>query len=105
ELASDRRDQVTQGVAMPDVRDEGAVLRPHRVPVGAVHLRVVEEVTLEAPRLPRDLRPLRARVHPRLELCDVDRAIANASGLVGADNAPATAVRTAARLIEQLLAI
>src|SRR3954469_13598768 len=90
---------------MPDVRDEWAVLRPHRVPVGAVHLRVVEEVTLKAPRLARDLRPLRARVHPRLELGDVDRAIANASGLVGADDAPAPAVLAGTRLIQQLLAI
>src|ERR1043165_1010029 len=90
---------------MPDARDEGAVLRPHRGPVGAVHLRVVEEVALEAPRLSRDLRPFRARVHPRLELGDVDRALANLRGPVGTDDAPVAAVLAGTRLVQQLLAI
>src|SRR5215207_10035799 len=90
---------------MPDVWNEGAVLRPYRVPVGTVHLGVVEEVALVAPRLPRDLRPLRARVYPGLELCDVDWAIANSCGLVGAHDAPTSAVGTAAGLVQQLLAV
>ena len=90
---------------MADVRQQRAVLVVDRLPVGAVHLRVVEILALNAPRLAEDLRPLGARIDPRFELRDVDRASPTFAGRSVRDDAPAAAVLAAAGLIQQLLAI
>ena len=86
---------------MCDERQQRAVLFVDRLPVRAVHLRVVEELALDAPRLAEDLRPLDARIDQRLERADIDGAVTDVRRPVGGDDAPAVAVGA----IEQLLRV
>src|SRR5689334_13987376 len=105
ELAARERNEITEIGAMSDVWQEGAVFIVNRLPVGAVHLGVIEVVALRAPRFLEDLRPLRARIDEHLELPEVDDAVADLRRLVRRDNSPPCLRRAARRLIEQLLVI
>ena len=60
---------------MRDVRQERAVLRPHRRPVEAVHVRDVEEVALEAPGLVEDLPPFGRRIEQHRHRIELQEAV------------------------------
>ena len=75
ELAADHRDQVAEVGAMRHERHQRAVLVVDRLPVGAVHRRVVEILALDPPRLAEDLRPLGTRIDQRIEAGDIDRRL------------------------------
>src|ERR1044072_2812948 len=88
---------------MLNVGEQRSVLLIDRLPVCAVHLRVVEELALDSPGLAKNLRPLRARIDQRLHLRDVDRALADLGRTVSRNNPPA--VPATGGLIEQLLSV
>src|SRR5436190_2518496 len=100
ELAARLRDDVAEIRPVNDPGQELAVLVVHLLPVAAVHTLVVEEVALRAPRFLEDLRPLDARIHLHLELCDVDIAVPGLAGAIRADDSPALPSG-----VQQLLAI
>ena len=87
--------------ARREVRQERRVLLPHRRPVGAVHVRVVEVVAVDPPGLVEDLRPLGARVDraPR-DGVDREAALRRSIGFVRR----ATIDQRAVGRVEQLLA-
>ena len=101
ELSSDAGDQIPEIRAMADERQQRAVLLVDGLPVGAVHLGVVEVLALNAPRLSKDLRPLGARVDPCREGGDVERPVADTRGPVERHDAPAIPVGA----IQQLLRV
>jgi len=65
-LAADHRDQVTQICAMTNISQQRFVFLIDCLPIRAVHLRIVEILTLNAPRFAIDLRPLGARINSHL---------------------------------------
>src|SRR5579862_1349974 len=82
-------------------RHEDLVLVVDGLPVIAVHLGVVEILTLRAPRVTEYLGPLGLGVDDGLEPIDIERAIAGLGRLISGYNAPLTAVG----VIEKLLVI
>ena len=54
------------------VRQEGLVLLLHGRPVGAVHVRVVEEVAVDPPGLVEDLLPLGPRIDAHFDRVEVE---------------------------------
>src|SRR2546426_9931939 len=105
QLAAHSCDQISQVRAMPDVLEERAVFFVHCLPIRTVHLCVVEELALNAPRLTKNLRPLGSRIDQSLELRHVDRAIANFGWAVRRHDTPAASGRTATCLIQKLLLV
>jgi hypothetical protein len=103
QLSASLRDDVPQVRSVIHEGKERTVLRPYGIPVGTVHLGIVEELALHPPRFAEDLSPLDVRIHPRLQLCHVDHAVANLRRLVGGHHAPSR--RTTGCLIEDLLSI
>ena len=101
QLTADRRDEVSQVGAMPDVGQERSILLVDRGPVGALHAGVIKEFALDAPGLAKNLGPLGLRLHLHLQRRDVQRAVADLRGPVGRHDAPARG-GGAARLIEEL---
>src|ERR1041384_1150685 len=86
---------------MTDKSEQRFVLVVDRLPVGAVHFRIVEIVTLNAPRFAIDLRPLSTRIDAHLELGDVEWSIADFRRPLSSDHTPT--IR--AVLIQQLLLV
>src|SRR5262245_32125539 len=91
ELAPNRRDQVCEVRTMLNVREKRFVLFVDRLPVGAVHLRVIEKLALNSPSLLKNLRPLGSWIDKRLELPNVQRAVPDLSWAVNWNNSPAVA--------------
>src|SRR5438132_3150400 len=74
QLTADRRDEVSQVGAMPDVGQERSILLVDRGPVGALHAGVIKEFALDAPGLAKNLGPLGLRLHLHLQRRNVQRA-------------------------------
>src|SRR5947208_16088449 len=87
QLTADRRDEVSQVGAMPDVGQERSILLVDRGPVGALHAGVIKEFALDAPGLAKNLGPLGLRLHLHLQRRDVQRAVGDLSGPVGRQDA------------------
>src|ERR1044072_7460292 len=86
---------------MLNVGEQRSVLLIDRLPVCAVHLRVVEELALDSPGLAKNLRPLCARVDQRFHLRDVYWTIADLGRTVSRNDPPS--VPATGGLIEHLL--
>src|ERR1044072_5429922 len=94
ELAADHRDQVTEICSMTNKTQQRFVFLIHSLPIRAVHLRIVEILALNAPRLAVDLRPLGARINSHLQLSDVQWTIANFRRSFSRDNPPTIGANT-----------
>ena len=88
ELSARLRNEICEIRAMSHVWHHWLILREDCLPVSAVHLGVVEEVALRAPRLAEDLGPLGGRVDEHLQLRNVERAIADLRGTLRRHNPP-----------------
>ena len=75
ELAAQFAEDEVEIRTVGEVRDEGAVLHLHRVPVDAVHVRVVEEVSKNAPAVVELLCPFRPRLDLHLEVVESDETL------------------------------
>src|SRR6185369_1271636 len=104
-LPSDGGDQIREVGAMLNIRQKRFVLFIDRLPIISVHLRVVEIVALDAPRLAEDLRPLGSRIDQRFELGNVDRSIANLGRYRAIEWNDSPSVPRACGLIQHLLPI
>src|SRR5690349_5931598 len=87
-LAADHRDQVTEIRSMAHVAQQRLVLLVDRLPIRAMHLRIVEILTLDAPCFAIDLRPLGARIDAHLQLGYVQWSITNLCRPFSRDHAP-----------------
>src|SRR5262249_13408892 len=99
--ASDTGDQIRKIDAMRDVFEKRSVLFVDRLPISAVHLRVVEILSLNSPRLTKYLCPLRSRIYKGFHLRDVDRSVSHLRRTIGGDYTPTIS----AGLIQQLLRV
>src|SRR5688500_3419001 len=88
---------------MLNVVEKRAVLLIDGPPVGAVHLRVVEELALNSPGLAEDLRPFSSRVNQRFHLRDIKSTVADLDRAIRRNDPPAVAATGS--LIEQLLSV
>src|SRR6185369_5573490 len=104
-LAADGGDQIREVRAMLNIRQERFVLFIDRLPIVSVHLRVVKIVTLDAPRLAEDLRPLGSRIDQRFELGNVNCSIANLGRDRTIERNDSPSVPRAGGLIQHLLPI
>ena len=82
------------------VRQEGGVLFPLLRPVHAVHVRRVEVVAVDPPRLVEDLLPLGARIDTYLDGIDTDPSLRRLDRFRCRHNRPRVAVA-----VQQLLAV
>src|SRR5262245_51901499 len=76
-LATYHCDQIPEICTVAHISQQRLILLINRLPVSAVHLRIVEILPLNAPRLFVDLGPLSSRIDTRLELRNVERAVTN----------------------------
>ena len=72
QLAEHAADHAVQVAAAGQVGQQGLVLRPHRVPVGPVHVRGIEVVAIDPPGLAEDLRPTRRGARSRTEIAAIE---------------------------------
>src|SRR6185369_1128529 len=88
ELAADHRDHITEVCSMTNKTQQRFVFLIDCLPIRAVHLRIVEILTLNTPRFTVDLRPLSARINSHLQLSYIQWSIANFRRSFSGDNAP-----------------
>src|SRR5215217_3683684 len=88
ELAANHRDHVTQVCSMTNKTQQRFVFLIHSLPIRAVHLRIVEILTLNTPRFVVDLRPLGTRINLHLQLSYLQWSIANFRWSFRSDNSP-----------------
>src|SRR5207302_941849 len=76
QLAEHPTQNAIEVAARRQVRQEGLVLPLDRLPVGPVHVRIVEVVAIDAPGLVKDLPPLGPRLDADFDRRDVQLALA-----------------------------
>src|SRR5688572_16089900 len=104
EFAPDARYQVCQVGAVTNVGEQGTILFINRLPICAMHLGIVKILALDAPRLFKDLFPLRAWINSHFDLGHADWTIASLSGPLGSDDTP-VCTSSSGGLIKKLLLI
>src|SRR5215510_5167264 len=80
QLASNHRNQVAKVSAMTHVSKQWPVFFIHSLPVGAMKLRIVEILALNAPGLVKDVSPLGARIDFNFHLRQAERAVTHSDG-------------------------
>src|SRR5713226_9453037 len=93
QLAADSGDEITEIGTVPNERHERTVLLVDRVPVGAVHRRIVEVLALDAPRLVEDLCPFGAWLDADLGLRQIEQTVPDFGGALRRHDPPAIAGR------------
>src|SRR5262249_58483119 len=88
-LAADRRDQIREIRTMLNIRKKRLIFVIDRLPVCAVHLRVIEELALNPPGLAKDLRPLGSWIYQRFKLRNINWSITHLFWAIGWNDSPA----------------
>src|SRR6185437_456266 len=88
---------------MAHVTEQWLILLINLLPIRAVHVHVVEILTLNAPRFPVDLCPLGTRIDLRFQLRDIQWTSADFSRSFCCDNAPT--VCAIARLVQKFFPV
>src|SRR5260370_22514218 len=97
QLAADSGDEIPEIGTVPNERHERTVLLVDRVPVGAMHRRIVEVLALDAPRLVEDLCPFGAWRDGDLGRRQIEQTVPDFCGALRLRDPPAISTRALRR--------
>src|SRR6185295_2493972 len=102
-LTADHGDEIPKVGSMTYVGQQRLVLLVNCLPIRAMHLRVVEVLTLDPPGFTVDLRPFSTWINLHFQLGNVERTITNFRRTLSCNNSPT--IRAITCLVQQFLLV